>query len=68
MEGLITFKKQIEFNAETYSIKVEDEQLQSHTISVFDVVDVEIFVENDKNTQRGKVKMTLKSPLDSTNL
>lgn len=68
MEGLITFKKQIEFNAENYSIKVEDEQLQSHTISVFDVVDVEIFVENDKNTQRGKVKMTLKSPLDSTNL
>jgi len=34
-------------------------------ISVFDKVVVQIEVEKDKNTQRGKVKMTLIEPVDS---
>jgi exosome complex exonuclease DIS3/RRP44 len=32
------------------------------TIAVFDKVTVQIEVEKDKNTQRGKVKMTLIDP------
>ncbi|TIC17179.1 RNB-domain-containing protein [Wallemia mellicola] len=68
LEGLITFKKPIEFISEDFKIIVQDASSNQHTISVFDVVDVEIFVENDKNTQRSKLKMVLKSPLDSTNL
>ena len=35
------------------------------TISVFDKVVVNIEVEKDKNTQRGRVKMMLVSPIDS---
>lgn len=68
LEGLITFKKPIEFISEDFKIIVQDSLLIQHTISVFDVVDVEIFVENDKNTQRSKLKMVLKSPFDSTDL
>lgn len=68
LEGIITFKKPITFVAEEYKITVEDSQSKLHTISLFDLVDVEIFVDNDKNTQRGKVKMILKAPLDSANL
>ncbi|TIA81869.1 hypothetical protein E3P92_02083 [Wallemia ichthyophaga] len=68
LEGIITFKKAINFIAEEYKIVVEDSQSKSHTISLFDLVDVEIFVENDRNTQRGKVRMVLRSPLDSESL
>jgi exosome complex exonuclease DIS3/RRP44 len=35
------------------------------TISVFDKVVVNIEVEKDKNTQKGKVKMTLVHPINS---
>lgn len=37
-------------------------------IGVFDKVRVEISVEKDKNTQRGRVKMNLLSPVDSRDL
>ncbi|KAI6142939.1 hypothetical protein BKA82DRAFT_4186598 [Pisolithus tinctorius] len=38
------------------------------TIALFDKVKVRIDVEKDKNTQRGRVKMTLVSPVDSSGL
>ncbi|KIJ61784.1 hypothetical protein HYDPIDRAFT_115623 [Hydnomerulius pinastri MD-312] len=38
------------------------------TISVFDKVKVRIEVERDKNAQRGRVKMTLVSPVHSRGL
>lgn len=37
-------------------------------IGVFDYVTVEITVEKDRNTQRGRVKMTLVEPINSSNL
>ena len=37
-------------------------------ISVFDQVKVSIEVEKEKNTQRGRVKMTLAHPVDSSSL
>lgn len=58
------FKRDTQFDAEQYTITVPsgDEKV---TISVFDKVVVDIEVEKDKNTQRGRVKMTLVSPVDS---
>ncbi|KAI0033260.1 RNB-domain-containing protein [Vararia minispora EC-137] len=63
IEGLIRFKRDIDFDAENYSVTVDDVR-----IAVFDKVTVRIEVEQDKNTQRGKVKMTLTSPVDSSAL
>jgi exosome complex exonuclease DIS3/RRP44 len=72
LEGLVTFKKQVKFDAETYSITVPNPNpskgLEDVTISVFDKVRVKIVVEQDRNTLRGKVKMILASPIDSTDL
>ncbi|GAA5950094.1 hypothetical protein JCM3765_004194 [Sporobolomyces pararoseus] len=80
LEGLVIFKKDIhEYDAETYEITIptttnnnkkgggrggggEADQIK---IGVFDKVLVEISVEKDKNTQRGKVVMTLVEPVDS---
>jgi exosome complex exonuclease DIS3/RRP44 len=63
IEGLVTFKHDMQFDAETYMITVN-----GTTIAVFDKVTVRIEVEKDKNTQRGKVKMSLVNPIDSRNL
>ena len=57
------FKKDMQFDAENYTITVG-----STTIAVFDKVSVRISVEKDKNTQRGKVKMSLVHPIDSSGL
>ncbi|KAF8900484.1 mitotic control protein dis3 [Gymnopilus junonius] len=63
IEGLVMFKKNMQFDAENYTITV-----RSTTIAVFDKVTVRISVEKDKNTQRGKVKMNLVHPIDSSGL
>ncbi|KAF8970784.1 mitotic control protein dis3 [Flammula alnicola] len=60
IEGLVTFKKDMQFDADNYTITVG-----STTIAVFDKVTVRIEVEKDRNTQRGRVKMTLVHPIDS---
>jgi len=73
LEGLVTFRKEVKFDSEAYSVFLpvsvsgvggENEA----KISVFDKVKVRIVVEQDKNTLRGKVKMILVSPVDSTNM
>jgi exosome complex exonuclease DIS3/RRP44 len=64
------FKRETEFDAENYTIRVPaggagEEKVM---ISVFDKVGVSIEVERDGNTQRGRVKMTLVHPIDSRSL
>ena len=62
---MITFKKdQHEFDPENYCITLPGDV----TLAVFDKVTVNISVEKDRNTQRGKVKMTLVDPIDSSSL
>ncbi|KAJ3937450.1 MAG: RNB-domain-containing protein [Lentinula lateritia] len=65
IEGLVTFKRETQFDAENYTITVPGAK-EEVKISVFDKVVVRIEVEKDKNTQRGKVKMTLVEPVDSS--
>jgi exosome complex exonuclease DIS3/RRP44 len=60
IEGLVMFKKDMQFDADNYTITVGET-----TIAVFDKVTVRVEVEKDKNTQRGRVKMTLVHPIDS---
>lgn len=62
------FKKDIKFDADNYTISVPGKDGVDVQISVFDKVSVRIEVEKDKNTQRGKVKMTLVEPIDSRSL
>ena len=65
------FKRDTQFNAENYTITVPSSSSsmdQMKTIGVFDKVKVRIEVEKDKNTQRGRVKMTLIHPIDSRGL
>ena len=62
------FKRDTQFDAENYAITVPSSSTTKSkdvTISVFDKVVVDVEVEKDKNTQRGRVKMTLVSPVDS---
>ncbi|GAA6017904.1 hypothetical protein JCM11491_001210 [Sporobolomyces phaffii] len=68
LEGLVTFKRDNEYDAETYEITVPDKNGDKVKIGVFDKVVVEIGVEKDKNTQRGKVVMALCEPVDSRGL
>ncbi|KAH7884979.1 hypothetical protein F5I97DRAFT_1937308 [Phlebopus sp. FC_14] len=75
LEGLVTFKHDVQFDAENYTVTVPSTPSNSKsamasdvTIAVFDKVKVRIVVEKDKNTQRGRVKMTLVSPVDSGGL
>jgi len=63
IEGLVMFKKDMQFDADNYTITVGET-----TIAVFDKVTVRVEVEKDKNTQRGRVKMTLVHPIDSRTL
>ena len=64
------FKRETSFDAENYTITIPgaDKTGKDVTISVFDKVVVRITVEKDRNTQRGVVKMTLVSPIDSSSL
>ena len=63
------FKRDTQFDAENYTIAVPGPQgTKGAAISVFDKVVVRIEVEKDKNTQRGRVKMTLVEPVDSSGL
>jgi exosome complex exonuclease DIS3/RRP44 len=70
IEGLVMFKGETQFDAEDYSITVPSHIPGGERVklSVFDKVVVQIEVEKDKNTQRGKVKMTLAEPVDSRTL
>jgi exosome complex exonuclease DIS3/RRP44 len=73
LEGLVTFKKEVKFDPEAYSVFLPVSVSgvggeKEAKISVFDKVKVRIVVEQDKNTLRGKVKMILVSPVDSTNM
>jgi len=63
IEGLITFKGEPKYDAENYTLAVPSPDNEDVIIAVFDKVTVQIEVEKDKNTQRGKVKMTLIYPL-----
>lgn len=60
------FKREIQFDPDNYTITVPSSTSPiGTTIAVFDKVKVNVEVEKDKSTQRGKVKMTLISPIDS---
>ncbi|TNY22818.1 mitotic control protein dis3 [Rhodotorula diobovata] len=65
LEGLVTFKRDLEYDAENYEVSALNAQGDKVTIGVFDKVEVEISVEKDRNTQRGKVVMHLIDPVDS---
>ncbi|KAJ7651983.1 hypothetical protein DFH06DRAFT_995753 [Mycena polygramma] len=71
IEGLVMFKRDLtEFDADNYTVTIPGSSSavsgdDDVTISVFDKVVVNIEVEKDKNTQKGKVKMTLVHPIDS---
>jgi exosome complex exonuclease DIS3/RRP44 len=67
IEGLVMFQREIQFDADNYTITVPTSSANA-VISVFDKVKVNIEVEKDKNTQRGRVKMTLVHPVDSGSL
>ncbi|KAI0791122.1 RNB-domain-containing protein [Abortiporus biennis] len=70
--GIVTFDKgKTEFDAENYCIKFPPSVTGGKgevVIAVFSKVSVHIEVEQDKNTQRGKTKMTLVQPVDSSHL
>ncbi|TDL29343.1 RNB-domain-containing protein [Rickenella mellea] len=68
IEGLVMFKRETTFDADNYIISVPAVDGREVKIAVFDKVTVRIKVEKDKNTQRGTVKMTLVSPIDSSGL
>ena len=63
IEGLVLFKKETKFDPENYCITIPGKT--DIVIAVFDKVTVNITVEKDRSTQRGSVKMTLVSPIDS---
>jgi exosome complex exonuclease DIS3/RRP44 len=68
IEGLVTFKRDMQFDPESYTITLPSPSGSDVKIAVFDKVVVGITVEADKNTQRGKVKMALLEPVDSQRL
>lgn len=61
------FKKDMKFDPDAFTVTLPTPQ-GPVTVAVFDKVGVNITVETDKNTQRGKVHVTLASPVDSSNL
>ncbi|KAG0151896.1 hypothetical protein CROQUDRAFT_650470 [Cronartium quercuum f. sp. fusiforme G11] len=69
LEGLIKFKCETDYDSEKYEISVkgekEEEEGKMIKIGIFDRVIVEISTEQDKSTQRGKVKMCLVEPIKS---
>jgi exosome complex exonuclease DIS3/RRP44 len=66
IEGVVTFKKPVVFDAENYKVTIPRPDGNGEvTVSVFDKVVVHVEVEKDRNTQRGRVKMSLAEPIDS---
>ncbi|EGF98200.1 uncharacterized protein MELLADRAFT_54248 [Melampsora larici-populina 98AG31] len=69
LEGLIKFKNENEYDADRYEITIptrsEDKKV---IIGIFDRVMVEITTEQDRFTQRGRVKMSLIEPIESEKL
>ena len=63
----MTFKREIQFDADNYTIVVPTDG-KDVAISVFDKVKVLVEVEQDKNTQRGRVVMTLSEPINSRSM
>ena len=57
IEGLITFKSQIEYDADSYRITAPS-PTGKRTITVFGIK-VKTFVEKDRSTQKGNVRMDL---------
>lgn len=69
LEGLITFKKDThEFDAENYVLNLPRSSGGTVTVGVFDKVMVDVWIEKDGNTQRGKVCMGLVEPVSSEGL
>ena len=62
IEGIVMFKGEPRYDADNYTLTVPSPENEDVTIAVFDKVTVLIEVEKDKNTQRGRVKMTLVDP------
>jgi exosome complex exonuclease DIS3/RRP44 len=62
IEGLIMFKGEPKYDADNYRLTLPSTNNEDVTIAVFDKVVVQVEVEKDRNTQRGKVKMTLVNP------
>jgi len=64
----------VDFDADAYTVRIPSPTTKKSrkgdgvSISVFDKVMVNITVEKDRNTQRGKVKMGLVSPVSSEGL
>ncbi|WVQ84127.1 hypothetical protein IAT38_006274 [Cryptococcus sp. DSM 104549] len=66
LEGLITFTKDTHnYDAENYTISIPTPDGKEVQVSVFDKITVDVSIEKDKNTQRGKVKMVMVSPVAS---
>lgn len=69
----MTFKREVEFDADQYTVTVPTQNPteggtgkgKGVTLAVFDKVTVNILVEKDQNTQRGKIKMVLVHPVSS---
>ncbi|KAG9019626.1 exosome catalytic subunit dis3, partial [Tulasnella sp. 427] len=60
LEGLILFEGSTSYDADNYTVTVHSQTGGDDLgVSVFDQVEVEISIEKDRNTQRGKVKMQL---------
>ncbi|KZS89536.1 RNB-domain-containing protein [Sistotremastrum niveocremeum HHB9708] len=68
IEGVVMFKNDHKFDPDAYTISLTSSAGKEATIAVFDRVTVSISVEKDKNTQRGKVAMSLISPVNTTGL
>lgn len=68
MEGLVTFQKELHtYDAENYTISISSSSGEV-VVAVFDKIMVDISIEKDENTQRGKVKMVMVEPVDSDTL
>lgn len=68
MEGLVTFQKELHtYDAENYIISIPSPSGEV-VVAVFDKIMVDISIEKDENTQRGKVKMVMVEPVDSDTL
>ena len=72
LEGLIKFKEDQEYDGERYEIQIKGSSpptkspAPSVRIGIFDKVLVGITTEQDRSTQRGRVKMVLLKPIDSS--
>lgn len=68
LEGLVTFQKELHtYDAENYTISIPSSSGEV-VVAVFDKIMVDISIEKDENTQRGKVKMIMVEPVDSDTL